>query len=633
MPVYAPSAPSTPEDRGRGESAGVTALHPGFLFGLLLFACLAAAALWIDVVRTGYGVKGDESTYVTMALSVAHDGDLAFDRRDLLRFWQVYQGGPEGIFLKRGREVDVALDGHWPFVHVATTPVEEVDRLYFGKAFVYPLIAAPFARLAGLNGILALNILLLAGVFGCAYAYASTRGSSGGALLIAGAFLAGSIAPLYLVWLTPEVFHFALVFFAYFVWLYKESRPSPGASMRFLWRPSSDLVAAVLLGLATFSKPSHALLIGPIVLLCWWRRRWAHGGRVAALFVVVTIGCFALTSIGSGDVNYQGGDRKTFYGHFPFEAGEAQFERLGTAMTTNEIPSDDSAPSLWGLLARNSVYFLAGRHFGLLPYYFPGVVLIVWALWRRRDLELWHALIGGTVAATALVLLVFLPNTWSGGGGPPGNRYFLSVYPVLFFLLPATPSLVPGIVAWVGGALFTGQILADPFVAAKRPWQNTQQGLVRILPVELTMVNDLPVRPDARRVPYGENPRVSLYYLDNHASRPEGAGVWVLGGKRADIIVRSPRQIEAFEMVVRSPIANVASITVSGTTERIVLEPDAPVRVRVPARPVTAQNGHNVLVSIAAEEGVVPQLTRVGSADRRFLGVHVRFDAVAATNE
>jgi hypothetical protein len=126
---------------------------------------------------------------------------------------------------------------------------------------------------------------------------------------------------------------------------------------------------------------------------------------------------------------------------------------------------------------------------------------------------------------------------------------------------------------------------------------------------------------------------VSLYYLDNHASRPQGQGVWVLGGKRADIIVRSPVPVEAFEIVVRSPIANVAWITVSGTTDRIVLEPGAPVRARIPARPVTAQGGHNVLMSIAAEEGVVPQLAKIGSVDPRFLGVYIRFDAVAAASE
>ena len=43
----------------------------------------------------------------------------------------------------------------------------------------------------------------------------------------------------------------------------------------------------------------------------------------------------------------------------------------------------------------------------------------------------------GTVAVT----LAILPYTWSGGGGPPGNRYFMAVYPVLFFLLPPIQSL------------------------------------------------------------------------------------------------------------------------------------------------------------------------------------------------
>ena len=76
-----------------------------------------------------------------MALSIAYDGDLTFQRRDLTRFWQLYQSGPEGIFLKRGKGPE--------------------DRLYFGKSFIYPLVAAPFVRLAGLNGLLLLNVLYI----------------------------------------------------------------------------------------------------------------------------------------------------------------------------------------------------------------------------------------------------------------------------------------------------------------------------------------------------------------------------------------------------------------------------------------------------------------------------------------
>ena len=38
-----------------------------------------------------------------MALSIACDGDLAYTREGIARFYRVYRRGPEGIFLKRGQ--------------------------------------------------------------------------------------------------------------------------------------------------------------------------------------------------------------------------------------------------------------------------------------------------------------------------------------------------------------------------------------------------------------------------------------------------------------------------------------------------------------------------------------------------
>ena len=92
-------------------------VDPGLLaIGFLLLAG-ACTALTVDVARTAYGVKGDEATYVAMALSVAYDGDLVYESRDIARLHEVYQGGPSGIFLKRGGGVR-----------------DLRDRLYFGKA-------------------------------------------------------------------------------------------------------------------------------------------------------------------------------------------------------------------------------------------------------------------------------------------------------------------------------------------------------------------------------------------------------------------------------------------------------------------------------------------------------------------
>src|SRR5256886_14321083 len=105
-----------------------------------------AAALSIDVVKTGQGIKSDEATYVAMALSAAYDHDLAYQRRDLERFFGLYRHGPDGIFLKRGKHLRVRLSATPPFVHIAKLVDDRNDRLFFGKAMVYSLAAAPVVR-------------------------------------------------------------------------------------------------------------------------------------------------------------------------------------------------------------------------------------------------------------------------------------------------------------------------------------------------------------------------------------------------------------------------------------------------------------------------------------------------------
>ena len=579
---------------------------PGLLIVLILFAFLAVGALLVNPIRTTYGIKSDEATYITMALSIAHDGDIAFQQRDLTRFWPLYQGGPEGIFLKRGDGPD--------------------DRLYFGKSFIYPLVAAPFVRLAGLNGLLLLNVLLLAGLFVCLYLYAAARMATPAALLVSTGFLGASITPLFGVWMMPETFNLALVGCGYFFWLYKEVRQRPaGASAGFMDKQGSDLVAAVLLGLATFSKPSNLVLILPLIGLPWWRGQLTRGFTTGVVFALVVAAGFGTNGLISGELNYQGGERKTFYGEYPFQTDDATFETLGISVTTESLEFEG-----WQHLGRNTVYFLFGRHFGLVPYYFPAVVVVGWALVRRRELEVWHALIAGAVTVTAVTLLVLLPNTWSGGGGPPGNRYFLSIYPAFFFLIPAARTILPGVIMWVGGALFVAQILVDPFVAASRPWQNTQRGLFRVLPVELTMVNDLPVQLDQgrSRIRYGDDPQLLLYYLDDNAWRPEEAGIWVAGESRADIIVRTYPPLARLEITLRSPIANVATVTVDGSTHQAELTPNKTETLRVPIEGVFARGAQSFVLTVETESGFVPHLRTAGSADSRFLGVLVGLEGI-----
>jgi hypothetical protein len=83
-------------------------LGPALVAFVVLFIFLSLARS-VDVPRTGYGVKSDEATYVAMALSLAYDGDLTYEK------W-ISNGSRACItaartaFLKRGKHLRLGLE-------------------------------------------------------------------------------------------------------------------------------------------------------------------------------------------------------------------------------------------------------------------------------------------------------------------------------------------------------------------------------------------------------------------------------------------------------------------------------------------------------------------------------------------
>ena len=630
-----PSFARVPDDRDspRGSTIAPTARGFAAAGAAILLIVALSAAVSVDVVKAGQGVKSDEATYVAMALSVAYDHDLSYQRRDLERYVGLYRWGPDGIFLKRGKQLRIRFHSTPPFVRLLRSPDPRNDRLYFGKALAYPIVAAPFVRLLGLNGILVLHVLLLFGVCVCGYVFLAARSRPGPALAFTLAFVGAACVPVYLVFLTPEIFFFSLVFFAYFLWLYKEVAPAAGN--RFLRGAGSDICAAVLLGIATYSKPSHALLIGPMVLWLWWRRRYAAGLIVGAVCVATAAALFGLNALNSGEFNYQGGDRKTFIGSFPFDSSaDDAWNRRGLEKSTNDSDAENVLKDFPNRFAHNVEYFVLGRHFGFVPYFFPGVVAILLWLTSHDRGQPWRVFTFLAVVGSAAGLLVFFPYTWSGGGGPPGNRYFMSVYAALFFLVPPLTSTAPAILAWLGGALFTANMLVNPFIAAKFPNQTTEHGFARRLPVELTMANDLPVMLEGERA-HSWFSDVLLYFLDKHAYNPEvidkdgHQGVWIAGDGRADILMRCEWPIDHLRVLAESPIPTTLTISVGGSAQRVALTPGKPVTFDVLTYGVRGLQSYAYLLSAQSSEGFTPHLQDSASTDYRNLGVLLRFTAVA----
>ena len=355
-------------------------IKPGLLASALLGIVLLAFAVSVDFPKAnGGGFKADESTYYVLAHSLTNDLDFQFERKDLIRVWEEFPG-PEGIFLKRGKDIEVRGSSSFPFVRwMKHEDPERETRLYFSKSYIYPLVASPFVYVFGTNGFLVFHAILLALDFLVIYLFVqATTKSNWVSLPLTAAFLGVSLVPVYFVWLMPELFNFSFVLYAVFFWAYKEvARDRLGeARSTFLADPASDYVAAALIGVATFSKPPHLLILVPIVLLALSRRQWQHAVATVIVCGAITASLFAANVAITGEFNYQGGDRKTFYSHdgFPFANTYETFDNIGPVRGREDLLVGDVLVNThsWSVLRHNLWYFFVGRNAGLVPYFFPG---------------------------------------------------------------------------------------------------------------------------------------------------------------------------------------------------------------------------------------------------------------------
>ena len=638
---------------------------------------LMAWALTVDYPRT-VPFFGDAATYYSLGHSLAEDFDFEFRRDDLVRVWREFQSGPEGIFLKRGRDVQgLRLSSSPPFFDIASAPDPDNERLYYGKGFIYPLFAAPFVKLFGTNGFLVLHAALMTICFACAYGFLVARSAPLPSLLFAVTFLFVSVAPVYMVWLTPDFFNLAIVLIGYFFWCYKEVVAESATACLGRWRqrwlmmPRSDIIAAVCLGVATFSKPTHIFLIAPLLALAARRRQWRHAVVSGAAFVGVTAALFAWNVTITGEWNYQGGeDRGTFYsadpdgpgpriGGFPFQTAQHTFDTTGIVRETNRVPVEvlTTSNALIHVFRRNLGYFFFGRHTGFVPYFFPGAMAMVLFIVATRHRPLWQWLALAAGLGSALFLMLYMPYSYSGGGGPVGNRYFLGVYPVFLFVTPALAGVAGPLIAIAGSALFTAQLVVNPFIVSSRPAEHVKSGPYRWLPAEMTLLNDLPMNVTWYKVkqPLGGVPAVSAYFLDDNAFRPEprpahvpaeiGDGFWVRGRSRAEFMLRAPvvtevtpqgdvhRSLSIKQLQVILETGDVPNrVTVDAGTGKHVVEipahdqrsvtvavPDGVPYHLDPRFPMNYVYG----MSVASETEFIPMFWS-GGRDSRTLGVFVR---------
>ena len=457
---------------------------------------LALAGLLTDLPARAGAFWSDGATYYCMAWSLAEDLDLEYELTDVARTRREFPEGPQGIFIKRSHG-GLVFDGSAGFPWLRRLGEEE-KRIYFAKSFAYPVVAAPFVWLLGTPGLLVTNALWLGLALYCGYRLLRRRGEAPlPALAFVLVLLLATVTPLYLVWPQPEILNVGLI----------AAGLLAGASGR-------PVLAALLLGYATYSKPTNVFLALPLGVEPLLRRPGSEllrglleSLRRGAVLAGVVAACYGASYLVTGEVNYQGGERKTFHGPvFPYETPEVTFGNSGFWMTTNEVGplvegrdedkiARGSGPplaveELRGAFFANLGYFWIGRYAGAAAYFAPVILAALLFLFMGpRDTAGWLGL--ASLVSSYLFYIWLIPANWYGGGGTLGNRYFLNLVPLGALMLPVGRSWLAGLPGLLAGAVYLGPVLASPLWHSLHPGRHAARGPYRVFPIELTMLNDL----------------------------------------------------------------------------------------------------------------------------------------------
>ncbi len=502
-------------------------MKPGALALVLGLASLLAF-LTLGAVRGSLlRGSGDEGTYRAMAESIGRDGDLEFGPEDRGRLEALGHRGLQVVILQR------AEDG----------------RISYSKPGLYALLAGPFQRVGGTVGLLVFNGLALAVALGLAFGWLCRRAPPGVAALTVVGFVALGALPAYVAWSMSDALQAALSLAGGVLavgGVRPRTRGRAGRLDRLLDGPWGPALGGALLGFLTFTRYPNGLVAATVVavLLAVGRPRRAAlaAGATLLAFLVVTGGNQLLTGVA---VPYKA-ERASFDVTTGYPAGDgaeealAQFKEGRATHSLGVVPRLEPAVSLYSAL-----YFLVGRHTGLLVY-FPAAALLVFAGLRTGDRLAWLALAGAT--AGAVFYVVWMPRNYFGGEGFIGNRYFLAFYPLLLLAVDR----LPGRRAWlvVGGcaaAVFGSALLSQWTAGELDPSSqgHAHRGVFRWLPYESTAS-----AIDGRRDRYWSDEFVR--FVDPWAQVGDWSFLLRSGDLPAELLVASQRPHGAMRFVVHS---------------------------------------------------------------------------------
>jgi len=581
---------------------------------VFFFAIASSLSINIHSLQKNF-LFSDESTYYMMTQSLGHDADLEYTKKDLIRYMKAFPSGPLGLFLKKGK----------------------ADKIYFAKSFAYSLFAAPFVRLFGANGFLVFHSLLLLILLFMGYSYYSLSNSKGLSLSFILTFLFASIAMAYYFWMTPDFFNLFLAFSVLFLWIYKlHHKKSANTQIiknkmeAFLLSDFSDYAACILIGIAVFSKPPNIALLGPVLLYPLLKKKFLKAALMLVIFVFTSAIFWGGNAFITGDWNYQGGERKSFYGEggFPLAKEDLTFDNTpGYEMTTKDYTKKHFYHPR--VFIYNIFYYFFGRFAGITWYFFPAFLALIVFFTQRKYLFNW--LVMAALFGEIIIYIILMPDNYAGGGGALATRYFLNIYPFFFFLPGLNRNYKEIGVSWIFASLFIGQILVSPLQHSHYPATHVKKFPFKLLPIEMTLINNFPTNTN----PYAHRQSVGikdtfLYFLDDNfllrtGSLEEKNGFYTRGSKKSEMVLKTFFPIEkiSFHLLNNPRYSNKITVWFAGERQSLTLTKLQKGTLDFTPKRVFKMNKwiHLYKLSIKAQKGSIPYLESEEAKERRYLGV------------
>lgn len=441
---------------------------------------IAIALLTVSVVghlvllhfrHTATQTRGDEGTYLAMTESLALDGDLVFDESDRARLEAIEDKGRQAVILQQ-------FDA----------------RVSYSKPFLYPVIAALWFRFAGVAGLIALNVVA-AGVAGLlARAYLRRQGCSLPGVVVA-TFLGTTVFMGYAAWTMSDSLQASMTLAGLSLSL--AGVRSARFEGRDLWsraiaHPSAPVAGVVLLAMVGAMRLPNLALAGLPILAWSLRARLSKAVLLMAVVALTCGSCLWLNDLVAGAAVPYKSVRATFNPASGYPAGpgaEKALEQFSDKVALarqrlDVVPAWDSQASAWSTL-----YFLVGRHSGLL-FYFPMAVVLLLAGLRQPDAQ--TVAVIAAVGVLAAFYLVWMPENYFGGATFLGNRYFLTGYMGLLFLPSRWPGFKGIIYALALALLLFASALASVRLEGadgSASQSHAHAGIFRLLPYETTARN------------------------------------------------------------------------------------------------------------------------------------------------